>query len=69
MPSLRVRPSDRLTNATKHASTLVYSGTMKEKLRFAAVDAEFESRVRESFARQGLMKHLGAACRSWGGAC
>jgi uncharacterized protein (TIGR00369 family) len=33
---------------------------MNEKLKFAAVDAEFESRVRESFARQGLMKHLGA---------
>jgi len=57
---LRVRPRDRLTNATKHASTLVYSGIMNEKLRFAAVDAEFVSRVRESFARQGLMKYLGA---------
>lgn len=33
---------------------------MKEHPRFAAVDVEFESRVRESFARQGLMKHLGA---------
>jgi len=33
---------------------------MKEQARFAAVDEEFESRVRESFARQGLMKHLGA---------
>jgi uncharacterized protein (TIGR00369 family) len=33
---------------------------MNEQSRFAAVDAEYESRVRESFARQGLMKHLGA---------
>jgi len=33
---------------------------MKEQSRFAAVDEEFESRVRESFTRQGLMKHLGA---------
>jgi uncharacterized protein (TIGR00369 family) len=32
---------------------------MEEK-RFSAADSEFESRVRESFARQGLMKHLGA---------
>jgi uncharacterized protein (TIGR00369 family) len=60
MHSLRGRSRDRLINATKHASTLVYSGIMNEKLKFAAVDAEFESRVRESFVRQGLMKHLGA---------
>jgi uncharacterized protein (TIGR00369 family) len=33
---------------------------MKEQPRFSAPDAEFETRVRESFARQGLMKHLGA---------
>jgi uncharacterized protein (TIGR00369 family) len=33
---------------------------MNEHSQFAAMDAEFESRVRESFARQGLMKHLGA---------
>jgi len=33
---------------------------MNEQPRFAAVDAEYESHVRESFARQGLMKHLGA---------
>jgi uncharacterized protein (TIGR00369 family) len=33
---------------------------MKEKQRFSAPDAEFESRVRQSFSRQGLMKHLGA---------
>src|SRR5215467_3028246 len=32
----------------------------KEQARFAVADAEFESRVRESFHRQGLMKHLGA---------
>jgi uncharacterized protein (TIGR00369 family) len=33
---------------------------MKKHSEFAAVDAEFESRVRESFSRQGLMKSLGA---------
>jgi uncharacterized protein (TIGR00369 family) len=33
---------------------------MIEKPKFAAVDAEFESRVHESFSRQGFMKHLGA---------
>lgn len=33
---------------------------MNENPRFAAVDAEFESRVRDNFARQSLMKHLGA---------
>jgi uncharacterized protein (TIGR00369 family) len=33
---------------------------MKEKHRFVPVDAKFERRVRESFGRQGLMKHLGA---------
>jgi uncharacterized protein (TIGR00369 family) len=33
---------------------------MTKPSQFAAVDAAFESRVRESFARQGLMKHLGA---------
>jgi uncharacterized protein (TIGR00369 family) len=33
---------------------------MKEQLRFAVVDREFESRVRGSFSRQGLMRHLGA---------
>jgi uncharacterized protein (TIGR00369 family) len=33
---------------------------MKENPRFFAVDAEFDGRVRESFSRQGLMKHLGA---------
>lgn len=33
---------------------------MKEKQRFAAIDAEYEARVRESFSRQGLMKHLRA---------
>jgi uncharacterized protein (TIGR00369 family) len=39
---------------------------MKENLRFAAVDAEYESRVRESFSRQGLMKHLGAELAALG---
>jgi uncharacterized protein (TIGR00369 family) len=33
---------------------------MTEQSRFAAVDPEYENRVRESFARQGLMKHLAA---------
>jgi len=33
---------------------------MKENPRFTAVDPGFDGRVRESFARQGLMKHLGA---------
>jgi uncharacterized protein (TIGR00369 family) len=33
---------------------------MSEQTRFAAVDPEYENRVRESFARQGLMKHLAA---------
>jgi uncharacterized protein (TIGR00369 family) len=33
---------------------------MKEHSRFTASDAEYESRIRESFSRQGMMKHLGA---------
>lgn len=33
---------------------------MEEKPRFEAQDSEFARRVRDSFARQGLMKHLGA---------
>jgi len=33
---------------------------MNEKAQFIAVDAEYEERVRESFSRQGMMKHLGA---------
>ena len=33
---------------------------MKEHPRFTVCDLEYESRIRESFARQGLMKHLGA---------
>ena len=33
---------------------------MKEQSRLAAVDPAYESRVRESFERQGLMKLLGA---------
>jgi uncharacterized protein (TIGR00369 family) len=33
---------------------------MKQHSRFPVHDAAYESRVRESFARQGLMKHLGA---------
>ena len=39
---------------------LLYFGVMKKHSEFAAANAEFEIRVRESFARQGLMKHLGA---------
>ncbi len=42
------------------AGRLVYFFAMKEQTRFAVADGEFESRVRESFGRQGLMKHLGA---------
>ena len=34
--------------------------TAKEQAGFAVADADFEGRVRESFNRQGLMKHLGA---------
>ena len=60
MHSLRVQLRDSLSIAPKQSSTLVYSGIMREKPPFAAVDAEYENRVRESFARQGLMKHLGA---------
>jgi uncharacterized protein (TIGR00369 family) len=33
---------------------------MKEHTRFSVADEKFETRVRESFSRQGLMKHLGA---------
>ena len=33
---------------------------MKEHARFSVADEKFETRVRESFSRQGLMKHLGA---------
>jgi len=33
---------------------------MQEQTRFHAEDTQFASRVRESFSRQGLMKHLGA---------
>jgi uncharacterized protein (TIGR00369 family) len=33
---------------------------MKQHSRFPVHDAAYESRVRESFVRQGLMKHLGA---------
>ncbi len=33
---------------------------MKKQPRFAVAEGDFESRVRESFGRQGLMKHLGA---------
>jgi uncharacterized protein (TIGR00369 family) len=33
---------------------------MEDTARFAALDSGYEARVRESFARQGLMRHLGA---------
>jgi uncharacterized protein (TIGR00369 family) len=33
---------------------------MEEKPKFAAQDPEFAWRVQDSFARQGLMKHIGA---------
>ena len=33
---------------------------MKEHASFSIADEKFETRVRESFSRQGLMKHLGA---------
>src|SRR5262249_17842898 len=33
---------------------------VKEQGGFSVADSEFASRVRESFDRQGLMKHLGA---------
>jgi len=33
---------------------------MEKTTRFEASDTEYEERVRESFARQGLMGHLGA---------
>jgi uncharacterized protein (TIGR00369 family) len=33
---------------------------MKEDSGFPVADEQFETRVRESFSRQGLMKHLGA---------
>lgn len=36
------------------------AASMKDHTGFHAEDAEFANRVRESFERQGLMKHLGA---------
>jgi uncharacterized protein (TIGR00369 family) len=42
------------------AAWLLYFFPMKEQSRFSVADAKFESRVRENFNRQGLMKHLGA---------
>ena len=33
---------------------------MNERPHFQAADPEFAQRIRDSFARQGLMKHLGA---------
>jgi uncharacterized protein (TIGR00369 family) len=39
---------------------LVYFASMRKQAGFSAVDAKYEQRVRESFQRQGLMKHLGA---------
>ncbi len=37
---------------------------MSEKPGFKVLDPHYERRVRESFARQGLMKHLGAELAS-----
>jgi uncharacterized protein (TIGR00369 family) len=42
------------------AEGLLYFGLMKTDSKFAVADEHFEVRVRESFARQGLMKLLGA---------
>jgi uncharacterized protein (TIGR00369 family) len=53
-PSLALEPAKSL------AAQLVYFRSMKEQSQFSVVDREFECRVRESFGRQGLMKHLGA---------
>ena len=39
---------------------LVYCCAMKEQGGFQVEDTQFAIRVRESFERQGLMKHLGA---------
>ena len=39
---------------------------MAKKAEFAAQDPGYERRVRESFARQGMMKHLGAELASLG---
>ena len=39
---------------------------MNEPSRFTASDPLYESRIRESFARQGLMKHLGASLAELG---
>jgi len=33
---------------------------MTEHPRFTATDPQYEARIRDSFARQGIMKHLGA---------
>ena len=45
--------------------TLIFAGAailrfMTEHSRFSVHDAMYESRIRESFSRQGIMKHLGA---------
>lgn len=39
---------------------LLYSRAMDHTPRFEVCNLEFASRVRDSFARQGLMNHLGA---------
>jgi acyl-coenzyme A thioesterase PaaI-like protein len=38
---------------------------MRRDSELSAADAKFEVRVRERFARQGLMKHLGAELFEW----
>ena len=39
---------------------------MKEHAKFTVSDPEYDSRIRESFARQGLMKHLSAGLAELG---
>lgn len=39
---------------------LLYCASMKKEREHQAQDANYERRVRESFGRQGLMRHLGA---------
>ena len=45
---------------------LVYSGIVNKHSNLPVIDAQFESRVHESFSRQGLMKHLGAQLAALG---
>ena len=56
----RIGLSRVLHQSEARRERLVYCCTMKEQAGFHAEDAGFASRVRDSFERQGLMKHLGA---------